>query len=65
MSSNIDGLKKQEKNSTLGEMLTFIKETKDGKYTPMENVNLQENREENLDLSECFDDECSYYYGIY
>ncbi|NMC04786.1 MAG: hypothetical protein GYA24_06225 [Candidatus Lokiarchaeota archaeon] len=57
--------KKEEPENKLGEILTFLKETKDGKHAPLENVILQEDREENLDIPGCNEDECSYSHGIY
>jgi hypothetical protein len=65
MSTHDNKPKSTEPENKLGEMLTFLKDTKEGKYAPLENVILQEDREESLDLSECNDEECSYYYGVY
>jgi hypothetical protein len=65
MSTHANKPKSNEPEDKLGEILTFLEVTKDGKYAPLENVILQEDREESLDLSECNAEEDSYYYGIY
>ena len=65
MSNNTEEPKKQENKSTFGEMLAFIEETKDGKYSSLEKGIIQTTREEYLDLSEFLDEDCSYYYNIY